>query len=130
MSTIVPRTWVRGTPRGWGDKILEREWLAEIALVLEPYRGVNRSVDPNVVRYEESLEFRVFPRSRKYRGKNLPHGTDLDNLIKNTIDCLTSVREGGLAILSDDNAVYRIVASKELVEDDDAAGVWIEIRSI
>ncbi len=110
--------------------MLEREWLGEIALVLEPYRGVGKSVDTNVVRYEVSLEFRVFPRSRKYRGQNLPHGTDLDNLIKNTIDCLTSVREGGLAILPDDNAVYRIDARKELVENDDAAGVWIEVRSI
>ena len=130
MSTIVPRTWVPGTPRGWGHKKLEREWLGEIALVLEPYRGVGKSVDPNVVRYEVSLEFRVFPRSHKYGGQNLPHGTDLDNLIKNTIDCLTSVREGALVILRDDNAVYRIDASKKLVENDDATGVWIEIRSI
>ncbi len=111
MSTIVPRTWVRGTPRGWGDKKLEREWLGEIAVVLEPYQGAGRSVDPNVVRYELSLEFRVFPGSRRYGGQNLPHGTDLDNLIKNTVDCLTCVREGGLAILPDVNAVYRIVAS-------------------
>ena len=75
------------------------------------------------------LRFLIFPDSPKYRGQMRPHGPDLDNLVKLTIDGLTPLRGRGTAILADDRCVYRIEAEKELVGDDDETGVWLSLHT-
>ena len=130
MKVVVPRTWVSGTPRGYGNRKTEDEWLAALTRDLSRYeRSVEKSSDRGGG-YEIDLEFMIWPRSPKYWGQNLPHGTDLDNLIKTTIDGLASTRGRGLGIIFDDSAIYRIKASKSLVMDERSTGVWITIREL
>lgn len=88
MVTVVPRTWVAGTPRGYGNDNVASEWLNEMAASLEKYRGAGEEHDRQNTRYEVTLAFRIHPERRKYWGQNKPHGTDLDNLVKQTIDGL------------------------------------------
>jgi hypothetical protein len=134
MDTIVPRTWIQGTPRGFGDNKIASVWLMEMEVALDGYRGRGVRDDPKTTRYEVILEFRIFPNSQKYRGQNLPHGTDLDNLVKQTIDGLAKTNSRslppGLQILQSDRAVYRIIATKEHVPSDDETGVWININAL
>ena len=130
MKIVVPRTWVSGTPRGYGDRKTEDEWLAALARDLSVYkRSVENSSDSGGG-YDVDLEFMIWPRSPTYRGQNLPHGTDLDNLIKTTIDGLASTHGRGLGIIFDDSAIYGIKASKFLVMDERSTGVWITIREL
>ena len=130
---VVPRTWVKGTPRGYGDSKVASEWIAELRAGLAQFEGVGTQHDSETVRYEVILEFRVYPGSAKYRGQNMPHGTDLDNLVKQTVDGLASTKSKslspGLGIIAEDKAVYRITASKDLVPDDEETGVWVCVQS-
>ncbi|OHB74247.1 MAG: hypothetical protein A2Z34_00655 [Planctomycetes bacterium RBG_16_59_8] len=131
MENVVPRTWVPGTPRGYGSEKVANEWLKQIEDKLGGYRGRGKS-HSDTDRYEVDLAFLINPNSAKYCGKNLPHGTDLDNLVKQTVDGLAATKSrslpSGLGILHDDSAVYQIVATKEHVKRDEDAGVWVTVR--
>ena len=130
MIVLLKRTWVPGTPRGFGDKKTENEWLQAMVSVLgSKGQGL---IDG---RYEIELEFLLDIESPNYRDQNRPHGTDLDNLVKLTIDGLTPLRGRGTGMIKDDKSVFRIVASKELVDRkdptvgrEDLTGAWITIR--
>ena len=134
MGTVVPRTWVKGTPRGFGDSKVASVWLEELLAALGQYSGVGAGHNRERTRYEIVLEFRMFPGSASYRGQNLPHGTDLDNLVKQTIDGLAETSSAGLppglGILCTDSAVYRIVAGKEHVSSDGETGAWITVNAV
>lgn len=127
MTVLLLRTWVAGTPRGFGAKKSEDVWIDEIRAALAHVRApLCRKAD----RCEVILDFLVNPQSKKYNGQNLPHGTDLDNMIKMTIDGLQTLRGRGLGLIEEDSSVYRIVAGKEHVADDRLMGCWIEISGI
>jgi hypothetical protein len=130
MEAVVPRTWVGGTPRGYANNEVASEWLNELPHALAQSAEAGKT-HGETARYEVVLEFRVFPRSPRYWGQNLPHGTDLDNLIKQTLDGLAVTRSSslppGLGILSSDSAVYRLVATKEHVSSDDETGAWVTV---
>ena len=121
MEELVPRTWVSGTPRVWGDAKLASEWINDIRKALNRYSGVGRNHVLSQVRYEVVLEFHINPDSPKYGGRMRPHGPDLGNFVKQTIDALAQTKSEnmaeGLIILADDCAVYRIAATKEHVLD-------------
>lgn len=93
--------------------------------------GVQSAAVSEGDRLSVALEFRIFPQSKAYRGMNLPHGTDLDNLVKQTIDALSQTRGGrlprGLGVIPDDSAVYNIEASKQHVDSDSDSGVFMTI---
>ena len=133
MTIIVPRTWIPGTPRGYGDSKVSSEWLSEMAAVLEQYRGAG-AAHSGTARYEVHLEFRINPGGRKYRGQARVHGPDLDNLTKQTIDGLSHTRAEwmppGLGIIENDSAVYSIVATKEHVAEDSEMGLWVTVKLI
>ena len=134
IATIVARKWVPGIPRGYGDPKVASEWLKQIADALGAYRGAGKKPDLKKARYEVTLEFRVFPQRGMYRGQNPIHGTDLDNLVKQTLDGLSQTRSKdlpeGLGILTSDNAVYRLLATKELVACDAEMGMWVTIETL
>jgi len=132
---IVPRTWVPGVPRGYGDSKVASEWLRDLERSLSIYRHASDSHDPLRTRYEVTFEFCVDPASRKYSPSKADfkaHGSDLDNLVMQTLNGLSSTRSTrlppGLRILTDDKAVYRLTATKVHVRGDDEMGVWVEIR--
>jgi Holliday junction resolvase RusA-like endonuclease len=130
MPVVVPRTWIPGIPRGWGNKKSETAWLEDLRRTLKPYCDIGLSQASVDTRYRIALEFFIWPESPKYQRKNLPHGTDLDNLVKNTLDCLTPHRQGGLAILHEDRALYELNAVKRIVSSDAEMGVWLAVESI
>jgi len=63
----------------------------------------------------------------------MPHGTDLDNLVKQTVDGLAETKSkslpSGLGVIATDKVVYQITASKGLVSYDEEMGVWVCIQS-
>ena len=130
MKSVVPKTWVPGTPRGYGSRKTEDEWLAELSQGLSGFRGMADESSLPEIRYEVDLDFVIWPLSPKYGGQNLPHGTDLDNLVKMTIDGLALTEGRGLGIIWDDSAIYRVNATKSHTEDEQSTGVWITIRGI
>ena len=80
-----------------------------------------------VVPVSVALTFRIWPDSPHYAGQNRPHGTDLDNMVKLTIDGLTPYRGRGLGVIKDDHCVFQLTARKEHVRSDADAGAWIEL---
>ncbi len=123
---ILPKTWIAGTPRTWGDRQIENEWLSTMRNALAQFVPA----EPQVVdRYEVTVEFLIWPGSPKYRGQLPEHGPDLDNLVKLTIDVLTPLRGRGLGIIPDDTAIYRITASKVLVMSDNETGAWLTVTA-
>lgn len=132
METIVPRTWVPGTPRGFGDNKVASVWLNELRKALRAYSDAANAHDSKETRYTVTLEFLIDPESPAYRRQNLPHGTDLDNMVKQTIDGLSHTRAKdlppGLNIIGEDQAVYRIVATKEHVSGKDETGVFVAVK--
>ena len=134
MERVIPRTWVPGTPRGYGDNKVAAVWLGELAEVLGAFRDAAENHDAERTRYAVTLEFRIFPESPAYHGQNRPHGTDLDNLVKQTLDGLSHTRSKtlppGLNIMTEDMAVYRITATKEHVQSDDETGVHVAVETL
>ena len=132
MTPVIPRVWVPGTPRGYGNSKVAAEWLREMEQELSAYRDAARQHDPEATRYAVTLEFRVWPHSPKYGGKNLPHGSDVDNLAKQTIDGLSHTGRGdlppGLNAITDDKAVYRLAATKAHVASDAETGVFVTVE--
>lgn len=124
--TILPRTRMPGTPRGYGDRSIEDEWLGAMraALGVRDHPPAGRGA-----RYEVSLEFRVWPDDPAYRGQMRPHGPDLDNTLKLTVDGLCEHDGRGVNLLHSDAAVYRITAEKRLVAEPDEAGAWISVEA-
>jgi Holliday junction resolvase RusA-like endonuclease len=124
---LLPRTWIAGTPRGWGSRHIEDEWLHAMHIALgSRWQGRPAAIVPVAV----ELTFCIWPDSPRYNGQNRPHGTDLDNMVKLTIDGLTPYRGRGLKIIEDDRCVFQITARKELVRSDSAMGAWIEIAAM
>ena len=128
MQILNPK-WIPGTPRGYGDRKIEDQWLASMRQALA---SVPVSALTGADRCEVILEFKVWPDNPAYRGNARPHGPDLDNLVKLTVDGLTPhcSRDGeyrGVGIIPDDPMVYRIVASKELVDSAEETGVLISV---
>ncbi len=126
MKLIVPYTWISGVPRGYGDNRTTGQWRDEIANSLEDYIGRTNGQNVEETGYEITLAFYIFPGSEKYGRQNLPHGPDLDNLVKNTVDIL-HLENHNLRIILDDKFIFRIDASKILVDDDIKMGLWIQI---
>jgi len=129
---ILPPTWKSGTPRGYGDRKIEDQWLASMKRALASMQAPSLT---GTERCEVTLEFKVWPDSPAYGGQVPAHGPDLDNLVKLTIDGLTPhrSRDGvyrGVGIIPGDPMIYRIVASKELVHNADNTGVLIAISTL
>ena len=118
MMIIRPRTWIPGTPRGYGGNY---DWRRTVVAALGAHAFDLQPEQQLAV----TFDFRINPRSPKYNGQNLPHGTDLDNLIKETIDAM--LPHGGEI---DDRVIYRIEATKAQVESDADTGVFVEARTI
>lgn len=134
MKTIVPRKWVNGIPRGFGNDNAAA-WLRSIEHSLAEYRGLSLGHDRLVTRYAVTLEFFVNPKSPAYAPATeefKAHGTDLDNLVKQTLDGLSQTKSKklppGLRIVTDDKAVYRLAATKEHVSEDEKMGVWVTVE--
>jgi len=132
ISIVIPRTWVPGTPRGYGDSKTAAAWVRDIESALTRYRDAARGRDPDSTRYAVTLEFRLRPGSPLFGSQNPGHGTDLDNLAKQTIDGLTRTRGGdlpaGLNAITNDNAIYRLTLSKEHVASDEEMGVFVTVE--
>jgi hypothetical protein len=126
---VVPRTWVPGVPRGWGNRKTEDQWLDAIEATLSHHANAV-AVDAARAQYAVTLEFRINPRSKEYNGQHAHDGTDLDNLIKMTIDGLCATKRRGLNILPNDRLIYQISAEKTLVETDDEMGAFITLESL
>ena len=123
---ILPKTWIAGTPRTWGIRRIEEEWLSIMRNALRKFVPDEFQV---AHRYEVTVEFLIWPGSPKYGGQLREHGPDLDNLVKLTIDGLTPLRGRGLGIIPDDTAIYRISASKVLVTSDSETGAWLTVTA-
>ena len=85
MKVLVPQTWIKGTPRGYGNKKRENEWLGEIKQALKKYRDLASTDDPVNVRYEVDFDFAVWPGDPRYGGQKPYPGTDLDNPITHAL---------------------------------------------
>jgi len=130
MKVLVPQTWIRGTPRGYGNKKREDEWLGEMRRALKKYTDLAGTDDPVNVRYEIDFDFAVWPGDPKYGGQNPYHGTDLDNLIRLAIDGLTPLAGRGAGIITDDQAIYRINATKSHAKDAAKTGLWVTVKAL
>ncbi len=128
---VVPKTWVPGTPRGFGDSKIAGVWLEQIETALSGFRGAAEH-HSSETRYGVTLEFHLNPTSGKYRGQSPMHGSDLDNLVKQTIDGLATTRGGalpsGLRVMTGDNAVYKLTATKIHVTKDEDTGVFVTVE--
>ncbi len=126
-------TWIQGTPRGYGNSKIAGAWLEEIARAIES-AGVLPACGGAGAMVAVSLDFKLNPRSKAYRGQNLPHGTDLDNLVKQTIDGLVSTRGGklpsGCRLIANDSSIYSIHATKTHVSSDAEMGATVSIEII
>jgi len=136
MPTLVPRTWIAGVPRGYGNNRVAAEWLQAIEHALSAYRNASVA-HPEHARYNVAFEFHIDPTSARYGAKPKPfriHGPDVDNLVKQTLDGLAQTRSKGLPpglrIVTDDKAVHRVIASKVIVSGDDRMGAWVKIRFV
>ena len=127
--TIVPRTWVPGIPRGFGDRKKEDEWCDAIGAALSTHAGAVAADAPRQ-RYAITLDFHINPKSKAYNGQHAQDGTDLDNLIKMTIDGICETRRRGLKILPNDRLIYKISAEKILVDTDDQMGAFVILETI
>ncbi len=130
MLVLVPQTWVPGTPRGHGVRKLEDEWFGKMRNALRKYKDLAGCEDPLNARYEVDLDFVVWPGNPKYGGQNPYHGTDLDNLVKLAIDGLAPMEGRGAGIITDDQAVYRLTATKTHVRDEKTTGVWVTVKAL
>jgi len=126
---IVPKTWVPGIPRGFGDTKISGQWLDSIDAALSNYANTV-TVDSPRARFHVTLEFRLNPKSKAYGGQHAQDGTDLDNLVKMTIDGLCATRTRGLKILPNDRLIYKISAEKELVETDEEMGAFVTLETL
>ncbi len=124
---VVPRTWVAGTPRTWGNKRYGDQWLECMKAALNQFSPHEAD---RFARYEVTLEFRIWSSSPKYHGQLTIHGPDLDTLVKHTIDVMTRHEGLGIGVIDDDSSIYRISSSKELVNNDDETGAWISVSTI
>lgn len=118
MPPILPRTWISGTPRGYGGS---RDWRNAVAVALGDWAHDIQPEDHLAV----TFSFHINPNSPSYNGQNLPHGTDLDNLVKETLDAMLP-HTGRI----DDRLIYRIEASKQHVNGDDETGVFVAVAQI
>jgi Holliday junction resolvase RusA-like endonuclease len=130
MRVLVPQTWIKGTPRGYGNKKREAEWLGEIRQALKKYKDLASTADPVNVRYEVDFDFAVWPGDPRYGGQNPYHGTDLDNLIRLAVDGLTPLGGRGAGIITDDQAIYRVNATKSHAQDADKTGLWVTVKAL
>ena len=130
MKVLVPQTWIEGTPRGYGNKKRENEWLGEIKQALKKYRDLASTDDPVNVRYEVDFDFAVWPGDPRYGGQNPYHGTDLDNLIRLAVDGLTPLDGRGAGIITDDQAIYRINATKSHAQEAGKSGLWVTVKAL
>lgn len=116
---------------GYGDRKIEEQWLASMKRALASVRAPSLT---GAERSEVTLEFKVWPDNPAYRGNARPHGPDLDNLVKLTIDGLTPhrSRDGeyrGVGVIPNDPTIHCIAASKELVHNADKTGVLMSIST-
>ncbi|MFQ5764874.1 MAG: hypothetical protein ACE5GT_08095 [Rhodospirillales bacterium] len=130
MKVLVPQTWVPGTPRGYGNRKLEDEWLGEMRRALRKHKDLAGCEDPVNVRYEVDLDFVLWPGSSKYGGQNPHHGTDLDSLVRLAVDGLMPLDGRGAGVITDDQAIYRINATKTHARDAKATGAWITVKML
>lgn len=127
---VMPRTFVQGTPRGYGGET-GIKWLGRVKKSLLEQLGPMEPVKQDVACIVE-LEFVLVPESKEYGGQNGQFGTDLDNLIKQTVDALSHnerAKRHGLGVIPDDRQIAQIVATKKAVKTDGQMGVWITIRA-
>ena len=130
MKVLVPQTFVPGTPRGYGNRKREDEWLGEMKRALRKFKDLAGTDDPVNVRYEVDFDFVLWPGSPKYGGQNPYHGSDLDNLVRLAVDGLTPFEGRGAGIITDDQAIYRINATKSHASDEKKTGVWVTVKAL
>lgn len=121
---VVPRTWVSGNPRGYGNMKTTLTWVACLSKTLGTVKA-----PPGGFHYSIQLDFKVCAAVGCYGSQYRVTGPDLDNLVKQTIDGLATTNNYGLKIISSDALIFQIVASKTLVEDESSAGVFISISA-
>lgn len=121
---VFPGVWIPGTPRGYGNRKIEDQWLGSMRVALgSPSRLA-------LARYGLKMRFTVWPESPAYRGHAKPHGPDLDNMIKVAVDGLTPHRGRGVGLIEDDPLVYAIEASKEIVTSDRETGLVLTVYAL
>ena len=116
--SLFPRTFVAGIPRPYSTDG-EKQWKEDIKRTLSPYAGQGRDDDRTQVRYKVKLTFHVDPLKHAFG----PHGPDLDNMLKPVMDALK-----GSGIIWDDQAVYEVTASKEIMTPTQETGMWVEVE--
>lgn len=56
---------------------------------------------------------------------------DIDNLLKLVMDAIqTNARNGGLGLIENDDQIFKIVATKELVDKETEKGLWLKLSVI
>jgi len=111
--------------------MIEDKWLEAMKRALVSVRVPSLT---GAEQCEVTLAFKMWPDDPAYGGMARPHGPDLDNMVKLTIDGLTPhrSRDGiyrGVGVIPGDPMIYRIVASKELVHSADETGVLVSIST-
>ncbi len=130
MKVLVPQTFVQGTPRGYGNRKREDEWLGEMKRALKKFKDLAGTDDPVNVRYEVDFDFVLWPGDPKYGGQNPYHGSDLDNLVRLAVDGLTPFEGRGVGIITDDQAIYRINATKSHASEAKKTGLWVTVKAL
>jgi len=56
---------------------------------------------------------------------------DIDNLLKLVMDAIqTPAKDGGLGLIENDDQIFKIIATKRLVDEETSKGIWLKISEI
>jgi len=55
---------------------------------------------------------------------------DIDNLLKLVMDAIQTPKDGGLGLIENDDQIFKIVATKKLVDDERNKGLWLRLSEI
>jgi hypothetical protein len=112
---------------------MAEQWGRHICSSLAEYRDLVDKEESEDTRYDVTLEFMLNPANKEYGEHVKVHGPYMDGLIMQMMLALGVPRSravaDGLGALQV-GAVCRLTASKELVEKDEDAGVWVTISKL
>lgn len=128
MQTLIPPTFVPGVPASYSTS-KAAAWFSAIMAGLASYQNASHGHAADS-QYEVILHFLIDPGVNYGTDPRFKtHGPDLDNIVKPSVEALaTDSRGNGLKAIWSDVAVYRLVASKEIVDSDRQTGAWYTVR--